>query len=161
VLLAALAVPLALQAMQPAESPPRRGAHARAAPDWPRRRRSGSRCRARSTASSPIISGCAANWCARTGGCATRSTCRATCASSSAATTGCFLNGDGTIEQSTGKILREARIAAFADKAAALRTHLAAKGAQLVVASRRTARRSTARGCPPGRGKRRPSPNTT
>src|SRR6185436_13884596 len=45
-----------------------------------------------------------------------------------------FLNGDGTIEQSTGKILREARIAAFADKAAALRAHLAAKGAQLVVA---------------------------
>ena len=45
-----------------------------------------------------------------------------------------FLNGDGTIEQSTGKILREPRIAAFADKAAALRAHLAAKGAQLVVA---------------------------
>ena len=45
-----------------------------------------------------------------------------------------FLNGDGTIEQSTGKVLREAQIAAFADKAAALRAHLAAKGAQLVVA---------------------------
>jgi len=45
-----------------------------------------------------------------------------------------FLNGDGTIEQSTGKILREAQIATFADKAAALRAHLAAKGAQLVVA---------------------------
>ena len=45
-----------------------------------------------------------------------------------------FLNGDGTIEQSTGKVLRETRIAAFADKAAALHAHLAAKGAQLVVA---------------------------
>jgi hypothetical protein len=45
-----------------------------------------------------------------------------------------FLNSDGTIEQSTGKILREAQIIAFADKAAALRAHLAAKGTQLVVA---------------------------
>ena len=45
-----------------------------------------------------------------------------------------FLNGDGTIEQSTGKVLREAQIAPFADKAAALRDHLAAKGATLVVA---------------------------
>lgn len=45
-----------------------------------------------------------------------------------------FLNGDGTIEQSTGKVLREARVARFADKAAALRAHLAARGAQLIVA---------------------------
>lgn len=45
-----------------------------------------------------------------------------------------FLNGDGTIEQSTGKVLREARIASFADRAATLHARLAAKGAQLVVA---------------------------
>jgi hypothetical protein len=45
-----------------------------------------------------------------------------------------FLNGDGTIEQSTGKVLREAAIATFADRAAALRAHLAARSAQLVVA---------------------------
>jgi hypothetical protein len=45
-----------------------------------------------------------------------------------------FLNSDGTIEQSTGKVLRETAIATFADHAAALRTHLAAKGAKLVVA---------------------------
>lgn len=45
-----------------------------------------------------------------------------------------FLNGDGTIEQSTGKVLREARITSFADRVAKLREHLAAKGAQLVVA---------------------------
>jgi alginate O-acetyltransferase complex protein AlgJ len=45
-----------------------------------------------------------------------------------------FLNGDGTIEQSTGKVLREAAIAAFADRAAALHAHLAANGARLVVA---------------------------
>lgn len=45
-----------------------------------------------------------------------------------------FLNGDGTIEQSTGKVLREVRINTFADKAATLRAHLEAKGAQLIVA---------------------------
>lgn len=45
-----------------------------------------------------------------------------------------FLNGDGTIEQATGKILREAQIASFADRAAALRDHLAAKGADFLVA---------------------------
>ena len=45
-----------------------------------------------------------------------------------------FLNGDGTIEQSTGKVLREAAIAKFADHAAALHAHLAAKGTRLVVA---------------------------
>jgi len=45
-----------------------------------------------------------------------------------------FLNGDGTIEQATGKLLREAEIAKFADRAAALRAQLAAKGAQLLVA---------------------------
>ncbi len=39
-----------------------------------------------------------------------------------------FLNGDGTIEQATGKLLREAEIAKFADRAAALRAQLAAKG---------------------------------
>jgi len=45
-----------------------------------------------------------------------------------------FLNGDGTIEQATGKLLREAEIAKFADRAVALRARLAAKGAQLLVA---------------------------
>ncbi len=45
-----------------------------------------------------------------------------------------FLNGDGTIEQATGRMLREAQIAAFADRAAALRDHLAAKGADFLVA---------------------------
>src|SRR5947209_9012029 len=45
-----------------------------------------------------------------------------------------FLNGDGTIEQATGKLLREAEIARFADRAAALRAHLTGKGARLVVA---------------------------
>ncbi len=45
-----------------------------------------------------------------------------------------FLNGDGTIEQATGKLLREAEIAKFADRAAALKVRLAAKGTQLLVA---------------------------
>lgn len=45
-----------------------------------------------------------------------------------------FLNGDGTIEQATGKWLREADIAKFADRAAALRTRLAGTGARLIVA---------------------------
>jgi hypothetical protein len=45
-----------------------------------------------------------------------------------------FLNGDGTIEQSTGKVLREAEIARFADRAAALRARLAGKGARFLVA---------------------------
>jgi hypothetical protein len=45
-----------------------------------------------------------------------------------------FFAGDGTIEQATGKLLREPRIAKFADRAAALRTALAAKGARLIVA---------------------------
>jgi alginate O-acetyltransferase complex protein AlgJ len=45
-----------------------------------------------------------------------------------------FLNGDGTIEQSTGNLLRHERIAKFAERAAALRAHLAAKGASLLVA---------------------------
>lgn len=45
-----------------------------------------------------------------------------------------FLNSDGSIEQSTGKVLREVAITRFADHAAALRAHLAAKGAALVVA---------------------------
>jgi hypothetical protein len=45
-----------------------------------------------------------------------------------------FLNGDGTIEQATGKMLRAAQIAAFADRTAALRAHLAAKGTDFVVA---------------------------
>jgi alginate O-acetyltransferase complex protein AlgJ len=45
-----------------------------------------------------------------------------------------FLNGDGTIEQATGKVLRQAEIAKFADRAAVLRARLAAKGAQLLVA---------------------------
>ena len=45
-----------------------------------------------------------------------------------------FLNGDGTIEQATGKVLREAEIARFADRAAALRARFAADGARLLVA---------------------------
>jgi len=45
-----------------------------------------------------------------------------------------FLNGDGTIEQATGKWLREAGIAKFADRAALLRTRLAATRARLIVA---------------------------
>jgi len=45
-----------------------------------------------------------------------------------------FLNGDGTIEQATGKVLREAGIAKSADRAAALQQRLAAKGARLLVA---------------------------
>jgi len=45
-----------------------------------------------------------------------------------------FLNGDATIEQATGKLLREAEIAKFADRAAALRTRLAAKNIRLLVA---------------------------
>jgi alginate O-acetyltransferase complex protein AlgJ len=44
-----------------------------------------------------------------------------------------FLNGDGTIEQSTGKVLREDQIARFADRAAALRAHLAGSGARFLV----------------------------
>src|SRR5947209_18617045 len=45
-----------------------------------------------------------------------------------------FLNGDGTIEQSTGKWLRADQIAKFAEHAVALNAHLAAKGASLIVA---------------------------
>ena len=45
-----------------------------------------------------------------------------------------FLNGDGTIEQATGKLLRQVEIDKFADRAAAFRTRLAGKGARLLVA---------------------------
>jgi alginate O-acetyltransferase complex protein AlgJ len=45
-----------------------------------------------------------------------------------------FLNGDGTIEQATGKLLRVAEIARFADRAAALRKKFAARGARLLAA---------------------------
>lgn len=45
-----------------------------------------------------------------------------------------FLAGDATIDQATGAVLRTDRIAAFADRAAALRMHLAARGATLLVA---------------------------
>ena len=45
-----------------------------------------------------------------------------------------FLNGDATIEQATGKLLRESEIAKFADRAAALRARLAAKDIRLLVA---------------------------
>lgn len=45
-----------------------------------------------------------------------------------------FLNGDGTIEQATGKVLREAEIARFADRAAALRAHFVEKGVRFIVA---------------------------
>ncbi len=44
-----------------------------------------------------------------------------------------FLNGDGTIEQATGKLLREAEIAKFADRAAALNSRLKAGNARLLV----------------------------
>jgi hypothetical protein len=44
-----------------------------------------------------------------------------------------FLNGDGTIEQATGKLLREAEIAKFADRAAALQARLTARNARLLV----------------------------
>ena len=45
-----------------------------------------------------------------------------------------FLNGDGTIEQATGRLLREPAIAKFADRAAALQTRLQAKKARFLVA---------------------------
>jgi alginate O-acetyltransferase complex protein AlgJ len=45
-----------------------------------------------------------------------------------------FLNGDGTIEQATGQLLREAAIAKFADRAADLQKRLHAKTARLLVA---------------------------
>lgn len=45
-----------------------------------------------------------------------------------------FLNGDGTIEQATGQLLREGAIAKFADRAADLQARLKAKNARLLVA---------------------------
>jgi SGNH hydrolase-like domain, acetyltransferase AlgX len=45
-----------------------------------------------------------------------------------------FLAGDATIDQAMGVVLRTDSIAAFADRAAALRAHLAGRGAQLLVA---------------------------
>jgi len=45
-----------------------------------------------------------------------------------------FLNGDGTIEQATGQVLREPAIQKFADRAADLQKRLAAKNARLLVA---------------------------
>src|SRR5256714_4048610 len=45
-----------------------------------------------------------------------------------------FLNGDGTIEQATGRLLREAEITKFADRAAALRRQLDSRGIRLLVA---------------------------
>lgn len=45
-----------------------------------------------------------------------------------------FLNGDGTIEQTTGQLLREPAIATFADRAAELQKRLAATSARLLVA---------------------------
>jgi alginate O-acetyltransferase complex protein AlgJ len=45
-----------------------------------------------------------------------------------------FLNGDGTIDQATGKSLRTAMIGRFADRAAVWRAHFAAKGAEFIVA---------------------------
>ena len=44
-----------------------------------------------------------------------------------------FLNGDGTIEQATGRLLREADIARFADRAAALDRQLKARNTRLLV----------------------------
>ena len=61
-----------------------------------------------------------------------------------------FLNGDGTIEQATGKILREPEIAKFADRAAALRQALPRSSAPAGRQSPRTVRPSTA--APPGLG---------
>jgi hypothetical protein len=45
-----------------------------------------------------------------------------------------FLNGDGTIEQATGRLLREPAIAKFADRAAELQRRLKARSARLLVA---------------------------
>jgi alginate O-acetyltransferase complex protein AlgJ len=45
-----------------------------------------------------------------------------------------FLNGDGTIEQATGRLLRKPAIAKFADRAAALQKRLQAKNIRLLVA---------------------------
>jgi hypothetical protein len=45
-----------------------------------------------------------------------------------------FLAGDGTIEQATGQVLREARIAEFADRAAQFQARLASRDARLLVA---------------------------
>src|SRR5262249_60286975 len=44
-----------------------------------------------------------------------------------------FLNGDGTIAQSTGALMREAWVTAFADRAAALKARLAARNTRLLV----------------------------
>jgi len=44
-----------------------------------------------------------------------------------------FLNGDGTIEQATGQLLREAEIAKFAERAAALKARLERRGTRLLV----------------------------
>lgn len=44
-----------------------------------------------------------------------------------------FLNGDGTIEQATGRLLRESEISEFADRAAALGSRLKARNARLLV----------------------------
>jgi hypothetical protein len=44
-----------------------------------------------------------------------------------------FLNGDATIAQSTGTLRRETAIAAFADRAAALKSRLEARNARLIV----------------------------
>jgi alginate O-acetyltransferase complex protein AlgJ len=45
-----------------------------------------------------------------------------------------FLNGDGTIEQATGHLLREAAIAKFADRAKILQARLNARNARFLVA---------------------------
>lgn len=45
-----------------------------------------------------------------------------------------FLNGDGTIEQATGKVLREPAIAKFADRAAELHKRMLAKNARFLIA---------------------------
>jgi alginate O-acetyltransferase complex protein AlgJ len=45
-----------------------------------------------------------------------------------------FLNGDGTIEQATGHLLREAAIAKFADRAKVLQTRLSAMNTRFLVA---------------------------
>ena len=66
--------------------------------------------------------------------CAMRSICRATCASSSAATTGCFSTATARSSRRPASCCAKPQIAKFADRAAALHAQLAAKGARLLVA---------------------------
>ena len=60
--------------------------------------------------------------------------CRAICASSSGATTGCSSTATARSSRRPARCCASRQIAKFADRAAALRAHLAAKGARLLVA---------------------------